>query len=78
MKTDGTLVNDDMIFVPYETMGGWQCIMNTSKGEISVRYLGRGLFTDDKGCYEVWYPEDTEPKGYQTADDIWNYIGYKL
>ena len=65
---------DDMIFVPYKTTGGFQCIMNIKAGRISVRYLGYGLFTDAKHPYEVWYPTEGAPTGYQTADDIWNYI----
>lgn len=62
-----------MIFKPY-LFGGWQCIMETKKGKISVRYGGYGLFTNDKYPYEVWYPDESDPRGYQVADDIWNYI----
>ena len=68
------LIKDDMIFKPYSTMGGWQCIMNTERGKISVRYIGRGLITDKDHPYEVWYPDKDSPTGYQVADDIWSYI----
>jgi len=68
-----TLTKDDMIFVPYP-MGGYQCKMEVSKGTISVRYDSSYLFTNDDCIYEVWYPDRSEPDGYQTADDIWKYI----
>jgi hypothetical protein len=69
------LIKDDMIFKPYLTMGGWQCIMHTGKGKISVRHGGHGLMTNQSEPYEVWYPNDDTPTGYQTADDIWEFIG---
>ena len=67
------MVKDDMIFNPYP-FGGWQCIMDIKIGRISVRYGGYGLFTNGEYPYEVWYPTDDAPTGYQTADDIWKYI----
>lgn len=66
-------MKDDMIFESYE-FGGFQCKMKVSTGIISVRYGERNLFTDRDRIYEVWYPEDNVPTGYQTADDIWDYI----
>ena len=76
------LQKDDMIFKPYFIVGedepdGWHCVMNTERGRISVRYKGYGLFTDTKRPYEVWYPTETAPDGYQTADDIWDYVSGK-
>ena len=68
---------DDMVFKPYKVCGeidGYQCLMETKKGTISVRYEGCGLFTNKDGIYEVWYPDRDCPDGYQTADDIWGYI----
>ena len=71
------MIKDDMIFKPYQTMGGWQCIMNTKKGKISVRLGGHGLIANSNKPYEVWYPTEDTPIGEQTADDIWNYINNK-
>lgn len=68
-----SILKDDMIFEPYP-YGGYQCKMKTIKGIISVRYGDHGLFTNNNKPYEVWYPDRDEPDGYQTADDIWNYI----
>lgn len=62
-----------MIFLPYMD-DGYQCKMNTSSGIISVRFNGAGLFADNERPYEVWYPTEDAPNGYQTADDIWDYI----
>ena len=67
-------IRDDMIFKPYELMGGWQCIMNTNRGRISVRHGSPGLFTTVEYPYEVWYPTEDEPSGRQSADNIWDYI----
>ena len=67
------MLRDDMIFKPYMN-DGYQCKMKISKGVISVRYGGKYLFTDEQHPYEVWYPDKDEPEGYQTPDDIWNYI----
>jgi len=71
-------MQDDMLFEPYQfpddEIDGFQCKMKVSTGIISVRHKGRNLSTDKDGIYEVWYPEDDTPVGYQTADDIWNYI----
>lgn len=64
---------DDMLFVPY-SYGGYQCKMKVKTGIISVRYMGSRLFTDKDHPYEVWYPNEDSPSGYQTAEDIWNYI----
>ena len=64
---------DDMIFIPYGN-DGYQCKMKVKTGVISVRYKGIHLMTDSKRPYEVWYPEYGVPEGYQTADDIWEYI----
>lgn len=71
------MIKDDMIFEPYMPEyreNAWRCVMEVSTGKISVRFGGRGLFTDNNRPYEVWYPEDDTPTGYQTADDIWDYI----
>ncbi len=69
------LLRDDMIFKPYNSgSGGYQCKMSIKTGVISVRYGGTSLMTDDKRPYEVWFPNDDEPTGYQTAQDIWDYI----
>jgi carbon monoxide dehydrogenase subunit G len=67
------ILRDDMVFYPYET-DGYQCKMKIKAGTISVRFSGRSLFTDLDHPYEVWYPTDYGPTGYQTAEDIWNYI----
>ena len=68
------MIIDDMVFKPYPTMGGWQCIMDTSRGKISVRYKGYGLSTEPNKPYEVWYPTEDTPIGSQTAEDIFNYV----
>lgn len=66
-------VIDDMIFVKYP-YGGMQCIMMLPMGKLSVRKGGHGLFTDTERPYEVWFPGDDSPTGYQTADDIFRWI----
>ena len=63
-----------MVFKPYPLMGGWIAQIKVKDYLISVRYGGHGLLTDSGHPYEVWYPTQSEPDGYQTADDIWNYI----
>ena len=63
-----------MLFKPYLTMGGYQCIMNIKGCRLSVRLGGYGLITEHNKPYEVWYPTESAPTGRQTADDIWNYI----
>lgn len=67
-------IKDDMLFKPYLTMGGHQCIMQTERGKISVRYGGYGVIARPKTPYEVWYPTKDTPTGNQTANDIWDYI----
>jgi hypothetical protein len=71
------MIKDDMIFKPYPTMGGWQCIMETKRGRISIRLGGRSLFTKKDKPYEVWYPTEDAPIGEQTSEDIWRYVGCK-
>jgi len=68
-----SMIQDDMEFKPYP-MGGFQCIMETKLGKISVRTGKETLITSTKKPYEVWYPTNNEPTGYQDANDIWNYI----
>lgn len=65
-------VKDDMLFSPYPLMGGYQALIDTKEGQISVRFGGHGLFAIE-GKYEVRYPGG-EVRGDQTADDIFNYI----
>lgn len=69
----GSFIKDDMFFMPYE-LGGYQCLILLEIGTISVRYGSPYLFTDNDHPYEVWYPTEDSPDGYQTADDIYNYI----
>jgi len=70
-----SFTQDDMLFVPYMCGSyGWQCKINTKLGVISVRFGGHGLLTDEQRPYEVYYPTEDSPSGFQTADDIWNYI----
>jgi len=65
---------DDMVFVNYMNQpDSWQCKMNVAAVLISVR-LGPRLVTDNERPYEVWYPTEDAPTGYQTANDIWDYI----
>ena len=73
-KSKGSMIKDDMLFKPYSTMGGWQCIMQIRGCRLSVRFGGYGLITKSNKPYEVWYPSEFSPTGRQTADDIWNYI----
>lgn len=68
------LIKDDMLFKPYKTMGGYQCIIPTKKGNISVRYGGYSTLTSKDKPYEVWYPDEDAPTPDQTADDIFEYI----
>jgi hypothetical protein len=68
-----TVIIDDLPFIPYMD-NGLQCLVFTDEGKISIRRDGFSLFTDKEHPYEVWYPTEAEPSGYQTADDIWNYI----
>lgn len=63
-----------MIFEPYEICDGYQCRMQVKSGIISVRFGGHGLITSNEKPYEVWYPDQDAPIGYQTAEDIWDYI----
>jgi len=65
---------DDFPFVPYITTGGLQAKIQTKRGIISIRRDGHGLIVSSDKPYEVWYPDESEPTGYQTAEDIWNYI----
>ena len=73
-----SLIKDDMLFKPYcyagEAPDGYQCKIKLSAGIISVRYKGYGLIVDSSRPYEVWYPTEDAPSGYQTANDIFNYI----
>lgn len=66
-------IKDDMLFEPY-MQDGYQCKIQTILGVISVRYGGVGLITDKDRPYEVCYPQQGSTTGYQTADDIFNYI----
>jgi hypothetical protein len=60
-------------FKPY--MGnGFQKIVETNRGRLSIRFGGRSLFVRDDAPFEVWYPEDDAPSGYQTAEDIQKYL----
>lgn len=68
-----SFIQDDMLFTQYLD-NGWQCIIKLPIGNISVRFGGYGLFTNKEQPYEVWYPTEDSPIGYQTANDIWNYI----
>lgn len=61
-----------MVFHPYAD--GWQSKITLYCGTISVRYGGQGIFADKDHPYEVWYPTEDSPIGYQTADDIFEYI----
>ena len=72
------IIIDDMVFKPYPTMGGHQCIMNTKRGRVSVRLGGCGTLSSPDKPYEVWYPTEDVPTPDQTADDIWNYIAEQL
>lgn len=67
------IIQDDMCFKPY-AYGGYQCLIETKVGRISVRFGSNSLFTDNVGKYEVYYPTEDAPDGYQTSDDIFNYI----
>jgi len=71
------IIKDKILFNPYMN-DGWQSIMQTAKGKMSIRYKGKNLLTDDKHPYEVWYPKDDVSTGYQTAEDIFNYLGTKI
>lgn len=62
-----------MKFKPYPG-GGWQAKLPTKIGNVSVRYGSDYLFTDAARPYEVWYPTNEEPTGYQTASDIKAYV----
>lgn len=66
-------IQDDMEFSKYMDCG-YQCKMKVKSGIISVRFGCKNLITDTERPYEVWYPLDDTPTGYQTAEDIWNYI----
>ena len=68
------IIFDDMVFKPYPTMGGYQCIIQTKHGKISVRFGGYGLMNQEPGLYEVFYPSEDAPIINQTAEDIFNYI----
>jgi hypothetical protein len=72
MATQQTMIIDDLLFVQYP-YGGWQCKIKLKNGVVSVR-MGQGLFTDDLHPFEVWYPSESEPSGYQTSTDVWEYI----
>jgi len=67
------VIKDKMLFNPYNN-DGYQCILNTHKGKISVRYKGVNLFANKEKPYEVWYPGEDAPIGYQTAKDIFHFI----
>lgn len=69
-------IQDGMLFKPYGNFefDGYQCKIETPNGTISVRCECSTLFIDTERPYEVWYPDDDAPIGYQTANDIFNYI----
>lgn len=75
------IIFDDLEFEPYYLGSldlGYQCVIETENGRLSIR-RGKendkcGLFVSDSHPYEVWYPERDAPDGWQTAEDIWNYI----
>jgi hypothetical protein len=67
------MVIDDFDFLPYMN-DGYQCKVKCEKGIISIRYKGNNLIADEKRPFEVWYPNENSPTGYQTTDDVWNYI----
>ena len=71
---NNTIYIDDLPFVPYLTMGGLQAKITLKNGVLSVRRGGHGLIVSSDKPYEVWYPDRDCPDGYQTADDIWDYI----
>lgn len=71
---DTTLIKDDMLFKPYGNNDGYQCKIVIDIGTISVRFGGNGLITSTDKPYEVWYPTESTPSIYQTADDIYKYI----
>lgn len=71
---DTTLIKDDMLFKPYGVNDGYQCKIVIDIGTISVRFGGIGLITSTEKPYEVWYPTESAPSIYQTADDIYKYI----
>ena len=75
---EGEFIQDDMLFKPYKSgSGGWRCGIKIPLGVISVRFGGSGLFLSEDKPYEVWYPDEAEPFGHQTAKDIFDYIRTK-
>ena len=70
-----TLIKDKILFEPYMN-DGYQAKIKIpyKKGIISVRYKGTNLMADKDHPFEVWYPGDDIPTGYQTARDIFSFI----
>jgi hypothetical protein len=69
------MIQDDFVFEPYGGIpGAYRCEIPLKTGNLSIRFGGHGLFTSKDNPYEVWYPGEAEPDGYQTAEEIWRYI----
>lgn len=65
----------DIVFYDYPGIGGGvQAKIKTRHGVISVRARSEQLFIDTNHPFEVWYPGDSEPTGYQVEEDIWHFI----
>lgn len=69
----GVIIQDGFTFFPYQN-DGYQCIIKTIFGPLSIRFGGQSLAVSDDRPYEVWYPDQDEPTKHQTAQDIWGYI----
>lgn len=49
-------------FVPYGD-DGWQKVIETSMGRMSIRFGGSRLFVSATRPFEVWYPGEDAPSG---------------
>ena len=67
------IIYNDLLFTPYMN-DGYQCKIPTKKVIISVRYKGANLIANNDKPFEVWYPDEDSPTGYQNDEDVYNYI----
>jgi hypothetical protein len=73
-----SFIKDDFTFEPYyvnHEQNGYICKCYTSVGMLIIRYGGSShAYSSGEQIYEVKYPSEPDPLGYQTAELIWEYI----
>lgn len=67
------IVFRDLLFYPYPG-GGFQSLIDTKWGRVSVRYGSPDLIANSELPFEVWYPTHYAPHGYQTEKDVYYFM----